>query len=124
MTPDALLRRYLDECPLVAIVRGVAPDEAVAIGEAVEQAGIRIIEVPLNSPDPLTSIERLSARFGDRMLVGGGTVLRPDKVAEVAAAGGRLIVSPNTNVEVISVASDAGLVSCPGYFTPSEAFAA
>jgi 2-dehydro-3-deoxyphosphogalactonate aldolase len=124
MTPDALLRRYLDECPLVAIVRGVTPDEAVAIGEAVEQAGIRIIEVPLNSPDPLTSIERLSARFGDRMLVGGGTVLHPDKVAEVAAAGGRLIVSPNTNVEVISAASDAGLVSCPGYFTPSEAFAA
>src|SRR5437763_14891884 len=120
MTPDALLRRYLDECPLVAIVRGVTPDECEAIGEAVAQAGVRIIEVPLNSPDPLKSIERLAARFSDRMLVGGGTVLHPDKVDEVAAAGGSLIVSPNTNPDVISSAVAADLVTCPSYFPPSE----
>jgi 2-dehydro-3-deoxyphosphogalactonate aldolase len=119
-----LLNRYLGECPLVAIIRGVTPGEAEAIGEAIQEAGIRIIEVPLNSPDPLKSIENLAAKLGDRMLVGGGTVLKPDQVADVKAAGGRLIVSPNTNLAVISATAAAGLVSCPGYFTPSEAFAA
>ena len=122
MTPIELLRRYMDECPLVGIIRGVTPDEAEAIGEAIFDAGIRIIEVPLNSPDPLESIKRLAAKFGDRALVGGGTVLQPEQVAEIRAAGGRLIVSPNTNVEVIAETAEAGLVSCPGYFTPSDAF--
>ena len=124
MTAGELLHRYLDECPLIAIIRGVTPGEAEAIGDAVYQAGIRIIEVPLNSPDPLGSIERLAKKFGDRALVGGGTVLGPDKVREVKAAGGRLVVSPNTNAEVIAATVEAGLVSCPGYFTPSEAFVA
>jgi 2-dehydro-3-deoxyphosphogalactonate aldolase len=120
----SMLHRYLDECPLVAIIRGVTPDEAEAIGDAIYEAGIRIIEVPLNSPDPLKSIERLSQRFADRVLVGAGTVLRTQEVEAVKQAGGRIIVSPDTNIEVVAAAADAGLVSSPGYFTPSEAFAA
>lgn len=119
-----LLHRYLDECPLIAIIRGVTPDEAEAIGNAIYEGGIRIIEVPLNSPDPLTSIERLAKQFGEQMLVGAGTVLSAADVARVQDAGGRLIVSPDTNTEVISAAANAGLVSSPGYFTPSEAFTA
>jgi 2-dehydro-3-deoxyphosphogalactonate aldolase len=124
MSALELFSHYLDQCPLIAIIRGVTPDQAVAIGEAVYGAGIRIIEVPLNSPDPLTSIERLASRFGDEMLVGGGTVLDLDKVRAVQSTGGRIIVSPNSNPEVIRATAAAGLVSCPGYFTPSEAFAA
>jgi 2-dehydro-3-deoxyphosphogalactonate aldolase len=119
-----LLRRYFDQCPLIAIIRGVTPAEAEAIGDSIYEAGIRIIEVPLNSPDPLASIERLAKKFGETMLVGGGTVLSADKVGEVRAAGGRLIVSPNTNIAVIAATVEAGMVSCPGYFTPTEAFAA
>jgi 2-dehydro-3-deoxyphosphogalactonate aldolase len=119
-----LLQRFLDECPLIAIIRGVAPNEAEAIGDAVFEAGIRIIEVPLNSPDPLSSIELLAKKFGDRVLVGAGTVLRAKEVATVQNVGGRIIVSPDTNIEVIAAAAAAGMVSSPGYFTPSEAFAA
>ena len=124
MSATELLHRYLDECPLVAIVRGVTPDEAEAVGEAIYEAGIRIIEVPLNSPDPLNSIGRLANRFGERMLVGAGTVLTSADVRRVADAGGRIMVSPDTNVEVIAATAAAGLVASPGYFTPSEAFAA
>ena len=124
MSASELLHRYLDACPLVAIIRGVTPGEAEAIGEAIHEAGIRIIEVPLNSPDPLQSIERLAKRFGDEMLVGAGTVLEPGDVGRVWDAGGRLIVSPETNVEVIAATAAIDLVSSPGYFTPSEAFAA
>ena len=124
MSAKDLLRRYLHECPLIAIIRGVKPDEAEAIGDAIYQGGIRIVEIPLNSPDPLRSIELLSSRFGDRALVGAGTVLSADQVAQVKDAGGRIIVSPDTNVEVIAAAAAAALVSSPGYFTPSEAFAA
>lgn len=112
------------ECPLIAIIRGVTPDECEAIGDALYEGGIRIIEVPLNSPDPLVSIQRLSSKFGDRALIGAGTVLRADQVLEVAQAGGRIIVSPSMNPEVIRTSVAAGLYSCPGYFTPSEAFAA
>ncbi|HUQ70019.1 MAG TPA: hypothetical protein VM165_10875, partial [Planctomycetaceae bacterium] len=83
MSSRDLLRRYLDQCPLVAILRGVKPDEAESIGAAVFEAGMRIIEVPLNSPDPLSSIERLAKRFGDGVLVGAGTVLDPRDVARV-----------------------------------------
>jgi len=119
-----LLHRYLDECPLVAIVRGVTVDDAEAVGDAIFEGGIRIIEVPLNSPDPLKSIERLARKFGDNMLVGAGTVLDPAEVGRVRDAGGRLLVSPDTNIEVIAATAAAGLVSSPGYFTPSEAFAA
>ncbi len=122
MTAKALFDRYLNECPLIAIIRGVTPDEVESVGEAIFEAGIRIIEVPLNSPDPMESIRRLAAKFGDRSLIGGGTVLEPEQVAGVKAAGGRLIVAPNTNVEVIAEACQAGMVACPGYFTPSDAF--
>jgi 2-dehydro-3-deoxyphosphogalactonate aldolase len=115
---------YLAQCPLVAIIRGVTPEEAAEVGEAIFAAGIRIIEVPLNSPGPIASIALLAARFGDRALIGAGTVLDPLEVARVAAAGGRLIVSPNTHLPVIEAAVAAGLVSSPGFFTPSEAFAA
>lgn len=118
------LRRYLDQCPLIAIVRGVTPDEAEAIGAAVIEAGIRIIEVPLNSPDPLKSIEKLSARFGEHALIGGGTVLHAHSVADIRSSGGHLIVSPNTDIDVIAAAKSEGMVCCPGYFTPSEALAA
>lgn len=119
-----LFDKYFSACPLVAILRGVTPDEAEGVGEALIEAGIRIIEVPLNSPEPLKSIERLANRMGDRALVGAGTVLNTAQVRDVKEAGGRLVVSPNTNVEVIAASASAGLVSCPGYFTPSEAFAA
>jgi len=119
-----LFQRYFSACPLIAIIRGVTSDEAENVGEALYQAGIRIIEVPLNSPEPLASIERLAKRMGDRALVGAGTVLNARQVAEVKAAGGQLIVSPNTNTDVIAASVIAGLVSCPGYFTPSEAFSA
>jgi 2-dehydro-3-deoxyphosphogalactonate aldolase len=122
--PGASLRRYLGECPLVAIIRGVTPDEVDGIGDALVEAGFRIIEVPLNSPDPLRSIERLARRFGDSALVGAGTVLQPEQVTSVAQAGGRIIVSPNTQASVIAATAAAGLLSAPGYFTPSEAFAA
>jgi 2-dehydro-3-deoxyphosphogalactonate aldolase len=124
MDSPTLFETCFGACPLVAILRGVAPEEVEDIGEALVEAGIRIIEVPLNSPRPLDSIKRLAARFGDRALIGGGTVLRREEVAAIAQAGGRLIVSPNTRIEVIEATVGAGLVSAPGYFTPSEAFAA
>ena len=124
MTAVQMFDNAFAACPLIAIIRGVTPDECEAIGEALYDGGIRIIEVPLNSPDPLQSIERLSRKLGDRALIGAGTVLRSDPVLEVAQAGGRIIVSPSTNIEVIRTSVAAGLVSCPGYFTPSEAFAA
>jgi 2-dehydro-3-deoxyphosphogalactonate aldolase len=124
MTPSEELKRRLAECPLIAILRGVTPAEAEAVGDAVFEAGIRIVEVPLNSPEPLASIERLARRLGDRALVGAGTVLEPAEVARVQGAGGRLIVSPSTFAPVVAAAAAAGLVSLPGFFTPSEAFEA
>jgi 2-dehydro-3-deoxyphosphogalactonate aldolase len=122
MKPGEELKRRLAECPLVAIIRGVTSDAAEAVGEALYAAGIRIIEVPLNSPDPLESIARLARRMGDRALVGAGTVLEAEQVERVAEAGGRLIVSPNTSIPVIEATVAAGLVSSPGFYTPSEAF--
>lgn len=117
-------RRHFAECPLVGIIRGVTPAEAEAIAQALYDGGIRIIEVPLNSPDPCESIRVIAEKFGGRALVGAGTVLDPADVAKVAEAGGRLIVSPNTNVSVIEATVAANMVSSPGYFTPSEAFTA
>ena len=124
MNPGQTLARYLKQCPLIGIIRGVTPGDAEAIGDAIHQGGIRIIEVPLNSPEPLRSIELIAKRLGDSALVGAGTVLDPADVPRVRDAGGRIIVSPDTNVEVIAAAAGAGLVSSPGYFTPSEGFAA
>ena len=124
MTAAEDFTRYLGECPLVAIIRGVTPDEVEAIGEALVAGGIRIVEVPLNSPDPLSSIRRLATRLAGRALVGAGTVLDEAQVEQVAEAGGRIVVSPSTDAAVIRATVAAGMVSSPGYFTPSEAFKA
>ena len=117
-------RAHLADCPLVAIIRGVTPAEAESVGGALLDAGFLIIEVALNSPEPLASIERLAKLAGDRATIGAGTVLTPGDVRRVADAGGRIIVSPNTDPQVIQASVAAGLVSSPGYFTPSEAFTA
>jgi len=118
------LTEWLGRCPLIAILRGVRPDEVVAIGEALEAAGIAIVEVPLNSPEPIESIRRLVQRFGTKMLIGAGTVLTRAQVEEVDAFGGRLIVMPHSDVEVIRAAKHHNLIACPGFATPTEAFAA
>jgi 2-dehydro-3-deoxyphosphogalactonate aldolase len=117
-------RRHFAACPLIAIIRGVTPDEVEAVGAALIEAGIRIIEVPLNSPDPFDSIARLVRLSDGEALIGAGTVLRVEDVARVADAGGGIVVSPGANREVIAATASAGLVSAPGYFTPTEAFAA
>jgi len=123
MNNDDVLR-WLDELPLVAILRGVKPDEAVEIGEALVAARFRCLEVPLNSPDPLDSIRRLRDAFDGRAVVGAGTVLNPEAVRAVADSGSQLVISPNTDAGVIRASKAAGLVSMPGFFTPSEAFVA
>lgn len=115
---------YLRELPLIAILRGVTPQEIVPIGLALYQAGFRMIEIPLNSPQPLQSIKLLAAELGDRALIGAGTVLSVQQVEDVAQAGGRLIVSPNCNSQVIQASRKLGLFSAPGVATPSEGFAA
>ncbi len=117
------LKHYLRRCPLVAILRGVRPDEVEAIGDALEQAGIAIIEVPLNSPDPLDSIARLVKRCGERLLIGAGTVMTPAQVQQIADVGGRLIVTPHAAVDVVRAAKSLGMLACPGFATPTEAFA-
>lgn len=114
----------LDALPLIAILRGLKPDEAVEVSEAIVAAGFRCLEVPLNSPEPLDSIRRLRQALDGRALVGAGTVLNVAAAHEVADAGGQLIISPNTNVDVIRETKTLGLLSLPGFFTPSEAFAA
>ncbi|MFO1247037.1 MAG: 2-dehydro-3-deoxy-6-phosphogalactonate aldolase [Alphaproteobacteria bacterium] len=120
MNPDALLR----ELPIVAILRGVTPARILGVAEAIYAAGIRAIEVPLNSPDAFASIESLAKEFGDRCLTGAGTVLTVGDVDKVAAAGGKLLVTPNTNPAVIARGVEKGLTVMPGFFTPSEGFAA
>jgi 2-dehydro-3-deoxyphosphogalactonate aldolase len=112
------------QMPIIAILRGVRPSEAVAIAEAVFESGIRVIEIPLNSPDPLTSIRHVADRLAGRAVVGAGTVLSEVEVDCVADAGGRIIVSPNMDPQVIRKTKARGLVSAPGIMTPSEAFAA
>ncbi|SFR40542.1 2-dehydro-3-deoxy-6-phosphogalactonate aldolase [Litoreibacter janthinus] len=109
---------------IIAILRGVQPDEAEAICDVLIQAGIDRIEVPLNSPDPLESIRRMAAAFGQNALIGAGTVLSLEDVKNVAASGGRMIVSPDANTEVIIASKAAGLASYPGVLTPTECFAA
>jgi 2-dehydro-3-deoxyphosphogalactonate aldolase len=121
--PDRADRDFA-ELPLIAILRGIAPDEAIDIGLALVETGFRLIEVPLNSPEPIESIRRLAATLGDRATVGAGTVRSAAEVAEVAAAGGRLIVSPNMSPQLIRATKQAGLMSGPGVATPTEAFAA
>lgn len=112
------------ELPLVAILRGLHPDQAVDIGAALVEAGFRILEVPLNSPRPFESIRLLADAFGGRAVVGAGTVVDPADVARLQEAGGRLVVMPHTDPEVIRAAKAADLACVPGVATPSEAFAA
>ncbi len=120
---DAGLRDWLDRCGLIAILRGIRPDEVEDVGAALQDAGIAIVEVPLNSPDPLTSIAALARRFGKDMLIGAGTVMTPLQVQLVADMGGQLLVTPHADVAVVRAAKAAGLLACPGGFTPSEFFA-
>jgi 2-dehydro-3-deoxyphosphogalactonate aldolase len=117
------LTRYLARCDLVAILRGIRPDEAVPVTAALEAHGFAIVEVPLNSPDPLVSIAALVRAFGERLLIGAGTVTTEAQVAEIAAAGGRLIVTPHADAAVVRAAKRHGLLAVPGFFTPAEAFA-
>lgn len=117
------LQDALSRCPLVAILRGVKPAEAVDVGAALIDAGFAIIEVPLNSPEPLESIARLVQAFGAKVLVGAGTVTSADEVAKVGAAGGRLIVMPHADARVVGAAKAGSLFALPGFATPSEAFA-
>lgn len=110
--------------PLIAILRGLEPNNARPVSDTLVEASFRIIEVPLNSPDPLISISRIAERHGAQAIVGAGTVLTAEDVDAVADAGGRIIVSPNMNADVGRAAVARGLYWCPGVMTPSEAFAA
>lgn len=114
----------MSRLPLLAILRGIPPEEAEAVTDALIASGFAIIEVPLNSPDPYSSIEMLAKKYGDRAIIGAGTVLRPSEVERVKAAGGTIIVSPNFSEKVVDATKKAGLISVPGVFTPTEAFAA
>jgi len=114
----------LAELPLVAILRGVTPERIAGVAAALFDAGFRAIEVPLNSPEPFKSIEILARVYGDRCLTGAGTVLTEDQVDRIAAVGGKLLVTPNTNPGVITRGVKRGLTVMPGFYTPSEAFAA
>jgi 2-dehydro-3-deoxyphosphogalactonate aldolase len=118
------LRAALSYCPIVAILRGVKPGEIDGVGDALIEAGITVIEVPLNSPQPFESIARLAARHGHHALVGAGTVLEAADVARLKEAGGKLVVAPNFDTDVVRAAKTAGLASLPGVMTPSEGFAA
>ncbi len=124
MTHRADFDAAFARCPLIAILRGVTPGEVVPIGEALVDAGFTLIEVPLNSPEPLESIRRLSQALAGRAVVGAGTVLDTASVDAVAEAGGTLIISPNADTGVIAAAAARELVAVPGIATPTEAFAA
>lgn len=123
MTPQLVLEHALQHLPLVAILRGIRPEEAVPVGQALWDSGWRLMEVPLNSPEPLQSIRLMSQAF-PQALVGAGTVLSPHQVREVRSAGGRLIVSPHFDAAVVSEALKLDMVCLPGVLTPSEAFGA
>jgi 2-dehydro-3-deoxyphosphogalactonate aldolase len=117
------INTWLQRCPIIAILRGIKPNEAEAICTTLEKTGISIVEVPLNSPNSLESISILSQVFGNRMLIGAGTLTEPRQVGEVAAAGGKLIVTPHADTAIVRATKAAGLFAVPGFFTPTEAFA-
>lgn len=123
MTAVAKFESCLQRMPLIAILRGVRPEESVAVGQALVDAGFTLIEVPLNSPDPLASIEALAQAFPEA-LIGAGTVLAPSDVPRVNGAGGGLVVAPNFDQEVVQEAIRRGMACLPGVMTPTEAFAA
>lgn len=123
MKPQEKFSQAMQAIPLIAILRGIQPGESIAVGQALVSTGWRLIEVPLNSPQPLDSIAKLASTFADT-LVGAGTVLTPNDVRNVHAAGGQLIVSPNFNGAVVRTAIDLGMVCLPGVMTATEAFAA
>ena len=118
------LNQALESCGIIAILRGVSPDEVIAVTQTLFDAGVRIVEVPLNSPDPFTSISKLAATFKDRMVVGAGTVLSEADVNLLKEHGGEISVSPDCNPATIARAVALGLEPLPGVFTPTEAFAA
>jgi len=114
----------MQECPLIAILRGITTAEIPSVCDVLYRAGIRLLEIPLNSPEPCKSIAAAVKHCGGKMMVGAGTVLTPEQVREVAAAGGKFIISPNTDADVIRETKKLGLLSMPGFFTASEGFAA
>jgi 2-dehydro-3-deoxyphosphogalactonate aldolase len=118
------LHSYLAELPFIAILRGLTPENAVPVGHRLVEAGFRIIEVPLNSPEPLRSIERLAKSMPDGVLVGAGTVLDPDQVNAIRDVGGRLVVMPHADLDVIRRGKELGLICTPGVATPTEGFSA
>ena len=119
-----MLGFYMRQLPLVAILRGIVPDEVESVCEVLLRAGFVMMEVPLNSPHPFRSIEKLSARFGNDCLIGAGTVTDKAQVLLVKKAGGRLIVSPHTNADLISMANNEGMLVVPGCFSPTDVFTA
>jgi 2-dehydro-3-deoxyphosphogalactonate aldolase len=124
MTLIEHFNQAFETCPLIAILRGVLPDEVEEIGITLVKAGFKLIEVPLNSPNPLESIAKLAKTLHGKALVGAGTVLDIDSVQQVAEGGGQLIISPNFNPDVVKATRLHQLISLPGIFTPSEAFSA
>ncbi|MBR7104993.1 MAG: 2-dehydro-3-deoxy-6-phosphogalactonate aldolase [Lentisphaeria bacterium] len=116
--------KSMSQCPVVAILRGLTTPEVPSVCDALWAAGITILEIPLNSPDPITTIAAAVKHCGERQMVGAGTVLTPENVRQVAEAGGKFIISPNTDVDVIRETKKCGLLSIPGFFTASEAFTA
>jgi len=119
-----IIREALVKCPFVAILRGILPNNALPVAEVLIECGFQIIEIPLNSPNPYESINNISTKFGENILVGAGTVLQIDEVALVKSAGGKIIVSPNVNCEVIHRSKLLNLISIPGATTPSEVISA
>ncbi len=114
----------LNKLPLIAILRGITPDEILAIGQVLIDAGFTCIEIPLNSPEPLLSVKQLAEAFGNDAIIGAGTVTQLAQIEQVRKAGGKLIVMPHADVEIIRAAKTAGLYCVPGFTTPTEGFSA